>query len=52
MLDDKGISDVGGVGRWEVLMIFMIFSNVGKKVKVFDVESTAFIEEVVNAFGR
>lgn len=31
-------------------MVFMIFSDVGKEVKVFDVESTTFVEEVVNAF--
>ena len=52
MLDNERVSNVGRVGRWEVLMVFMIFSDVGKEVKVFDVESTTFVEEVVNAFGR
>ncbi len=32
-------------------MILMIFSNVSKKVKIFDIKSAAFVKKVVNAFG-
>lgn len=51
VFDDERVSDVGGIRRWKVFMMLMIFSDVGEEVDIFDVKSAAFVEEVVNTFG-
>ena len=33
-------------------MVLMIFPNICQEVQILNVESAAFVEQVVNAFGR